>query len=293
VSLLGNDLLKKHGLTINANKFVAYKKAISNFNLSLILAIAFLIFAIIGLICATISVTVFGVFTSITEYIQIALSACLIGFALLMWRERNDVFFLKQEFIATAIVGIVSWLTVAFSKQLDVRFVLTFDVIITMHFFILGIIVLVIPLIRSYFPPPLIFRLGKISSFKDVLDNNDLRRMYTAHLIKELSIENMLFYNNVEELKLLEDDAKKKRLAEDLLNKFINVGSPYEINIDNQLRRRTTEELQRDSFDGFYSVQKYIYKLLSEDSYPRFLKSQELKAWTTSIVDLKKTVDTI
>jgi len=290
-------IVRKTGINNGVEKFAIYKKAISNTTLTVIALVLFCIFAVVGVICIeTQNTKIAEHFYDFAEYAQIFLAVCLIVFGLLMWKEPYDVFFLKQEFIGTAVVGAINWIVVVFINEvqgLGNDYSIIPDVVSTFHYLVLGIIVLVLPVVRTYKPPHPIFRLGRITGFKDILEQPELRKLYTAHLVKELSIENIMFYDSVEELKTENDDSKKRRSADFLMKEYIEVGSEYEINIDNQLRKRVTLDFQNNSYDAFVAAQKYIYRLLSEDSYPRFLKSPELKEWTRKIEGLKSNVDAV
>jgi len=72
---------------------------------------------------------------------------------------------------------------------------------------------------------------------------------------------------------------KKKKIAQDIMSKFIRVGSMFEINLDNKMRENTIEIFEVGNIAGILEAQEYIVDLLRQDAYPRFSRSTELKNW--------------
>eukprot|EP00924_Labyrinthula_sp_SR-Ha-C_P005766 snap_masked-scaffold_14-processed-gene-4.34-mRNA-1 protein AED:1.00 eAED:1.00 QI:0/0/0/0/1/1/3/0/301 len=122
------------------------------------------------------------------------------------------------------------------------------------------------------------------SSLDDVLQNETGRKLFVAHLVEELSLENYLFYSAItswkEEYRKLNFECHEN-FYQQMLNSFILPGSPLEINISYVQRQATIEKITLkkyyvDDFDEAYSE---VEKLLTQDSLPRFKLSARYQNW--------------
>ena len=59
----------------------------------------------------------------------------------------------------------------------------------------------------------------------------------------------------------------------ELYDKFFVNTSPYELNVPGFLKRSITEKLNEDNtnVNCFDEIQKYVVKMMAEDTYPKFL----------------------
>jgi len=126
---------------------------------------------------------------------------------------------------------------------------------------------------------PSILVYDKLTKFEDILEQEDLLQLFTAHLAKELSVENILFYTQVNQMKNQDDDSKRHKLAQEILNKYIVPYSVCEINLEYKLRSKAMDDFSKGNISGIIEAQEYIVDLLKQDSYPRFSRSNELKKW--------------
>ena len=108
---------------------------------------------------------------------------------------------------------------------------------------------------------------------------------FKDHLIKEFSVENLLFWLDVENLKnnLIEN---KNEFINHIISEYINFNSKYAINLAYTTSCKLIALYEEYILTGadWYKIenqliecQHEIYKLLSSDSYVRFLESIEYK----------------
>jgi len=86
-------------------------------------------------------------------------------------------------------------------------------------------------------------------------------------LIREFDIEKLLFLQDLEKFKI------EKIQAIDIVEKYIKVNSPLELNINYKVKNDILQNIENKSV--FDKVEKIIFRDLSEDSYLRFIRSKE------------------
>jgi len=123
-------------------------------------------------------------------------------------------------------------------------------------------------------------RLGSLASqrkFRDVLDSPDLLEEFTAFLVSEFSVENILFYQEVKSF--IQTCATRPQLSRDMgykvYQKFICDGSFYQVNLSSpnfsrlhQIFSQSSDEpLDSTTFDD---ALEQILHLMETDSFRRF-----------------------
>lgn len=109
-----------------------------------------------------------------------------------------------------------------------------------------------------------------------------------------IKVENLLFYQAVEEYKSLPEDTNKEKLRDvmtEIFDNYIDDAGELEVNIDSELRKSITEEFNQLSNDVssvpprqfFNQAQDAIFHLMELDSFPRFLKSNLCKELATEL----------
>ncbi|NXT05997.1 RGS18 protein, partial [Prunella fulvescens] len=110
-------------------------------------------------------------------------------------------------------------------------------------------------------------------SFDKLLSEKAGLDAFTKFLKTEFSEENIEFWIACE-------DYKKSKSAHELLPKaktifetFIQKDAPKEVNLDFHTKEVTSQSMGRPLRSTFDAAQSAVYRLMEQDSYPRFLRS--------------------
>ncbi|XP_010075966.1 PREDICTED: regulator of G-protein signaling 18 isoform X2 [Pterocles gutturalis] len=110
-------------------------------------------------------------------------------------------------------------------------------------------------------------------SFDKLLSEKAGLDAFTKFLKTEFSEENIEFWIACE-------DYKKSKTAHELLPKaktiyetFIRKDAPKEVNLDFQTKEVTSQSIEQPIITTFDAAQNTVYRLMEQDSYPRFLRS--------------------
>ncbi|XP_076195972.1 regulator of G-protein signaling 18 isoform X1 [Aptenodytes patagonicus] len=110
-------------------------------------------------------------------------------------------------------------------------------------------------------------------SFDKLLSEKAGLDAFTKFLKTEFSEENIEFWIACE-------DYKKSKTAHELLPKaktiyetFIQKDAPKEVNLDFQTKEVTSQNIEHPIITTFDAAQNTVYRLMEQDSYPRFLRS--------------------
>lgn len=115
-------------------------------------------------------------------------------------------------------------------------------------------------------------------------NSGKLYARFKQHLLSELSVENLMFYEEVAKFQRLMNARQMLRsrdmewtVAESIYYEYIAPGAPSEINVSFKDRQAVTEaiEISRDKWVDatvFDKVQAEVFRLISRDSLPRFLR---------------------
>ncbi|NXD40565.1 RGS18 protein, partial [Copsychus sechellarum] len=110
-------------------------------------------------------------------------------------------------------------------------------------------------------------------SFDKLLSEKAGLDAFTKFLKSEFSEENIEFWIACE-------DYKKSRSAHELLPKaktiyetFIQKDAPKEVNLDFHTKEATSRSMGQPARGTFEAAQSTVYRLMEQDSYPRFLRS--------------------
>ncbi|NXI47041.1 RGS18 protein, partial [Galbula dea] len=110
-------------------------------------------------------------------------------------------------------------------------------------------------------------------SFDKLLSEKAGLDAFTKFLKTEFSEENIEFWIACE-------DYKKSKTSDELLPKaktiyetFIQKDAPKEVNLDFQTKEVTSQNIEQPIITTFDAAQNTVYKLMEQDSYPRFLRS--------------------
>jgi len=119
------------------------------------------------------------------------------------------------------------------------------------------------------------------SSLDLVLENPIGYKDFCGFLAKEWSTENLLFWKQVNEYKLLADPEERTKKAQEIIETFIRDNAIYEVNLPDTIRTRIRKDIEQVVESGhapvemFDAAQTEIFSLMSNDSFHRFLKMEE------------------
>ncbi|KAL3861373.1 hypothetical protein ACJMK2_007409 [Sinanodonta woodiana] len=101
--------------------------------------------------------------------------------------------------------------------------------------------------------------------------------LFTEFLKKEFSEENIIFWTTVEKYKEITNQEKRNVQAKEIFNKHLSVQASEPVNIDSVARQQADSQLDIPTPQIFDVAQHQIYRLMKQDSYTRFLKSNLYK----------------
>jgi len=269
-------------------------------------------------------------FTILASYAALYLAA-FIYFAIKL-RQVVDAFKIKEELKWTAAIGIVCLIPwVIFNSLSSAREVNTDTFPFSTLFLLIGVgsalfLSTMWPLYRSYahVEGALSEDTSDLTTLQGCLSDKNGLNAFKKFLTKEFSVENILFYEEIEEYR-----ARKRRGAQDPLEllaeaqriyaKYIINDSPFQVNLPDSIIRDLEDKLKelfagvgsqgdgppaspsrasmmeigvlgrRDPPTLFDNAQDNIYKLMNSDSFQRFARSDDYKKLALDLESRKKT----
>ena len=128
----------------------------------------------------------------------------------------------------------------------------------------------------SKFSPEVVNKWSK--SFQSLLHSRFGLQLFCQFLDKEHAAENIYFWQEVQLYKSLKNGTERKQCAKKIWDRYLDPASHSEISVDYQTRtgvQRRLEEAAAGLFDG---AEAHIFQLMAKDSFPRFLRSDFLRA---------------
>ncbi|KAL3861372.1 hypothetical protein ACJMK2_007408 [Sinanodonta woodiana] len=101
--------------------------------------------------------------------------------------------------------------------------------------------------------------------------------VFTEFLKKEFSEENIIFWTEVEKYKQITCQDMRNVQAKEIFDKHLSVDASEPVNIDSVARKQVDSQLDIPTPQIFDVAQHQIYRLMKQDSYTRFLKSELYK----------------
>ncbi|XP_029930494.1 regulator of G-protein signaling 21-like [Myripristis murdjan] len=114
-------------------------------------------------------------------------------------------------------------------------------------------------------------------SLETLLSQKSGQVAFRDFLKSEFCEENLDFWLACEDFKTLNNPDELIWRATNIYEEFVRTESPREINLDFYTREITTQNIQHPSPSCFALAQKKIYSLMENDSFPRFIKSDQYK----------------
>ncbi|TSS97516.1 Regulator of G-protein signaling 21 [Bagarius yarrelli] len=115
-------------------------------------------------------------------------------------------------------------------------------------------------------------------SIEKLLESSAGMHAFTEFLKSEYSEENILFWLACEEYKKISCRTEMTCEANRIYSEFVQTEAPRQINIDCKTRATITKNISEPDLSTFDMAQALIYRLMTRDSYPRFLKSDLYQA---------------
>jgi hypothetical protein len=115
-----------------------------------------------------------------------------------------------------------------------------------------------------------------VNQIEYFLTVNEGKEHFKQFLVREFSVENLMFYTEVQYYKKIEDDSDLKETAKTINETYVELGAPFEINIDNDIRNQVAEHLGSDkpTLSTFDAAEQAVLHVMREESFPRFKKSR-------------------
>ncbi|KAM4721329.1 regulator of G-protein signaling 21-like [Rhinophrynus dorsalis] len=110
-----------------------------------------------------------------------------------------------------------------------------------------------------------------------LLANKDGLAAFRVFLKSEFSDENIDFWLACEDLKTTTTSTQIALKANKIYCEFIKTEAPREVNIDHKTREIITQNISQPTSNCFDYAQKLVLCLMSKDSFPRFLQSENYK----------------
>lgn len=95
--------------------------------------------------------------------------------------------------------------------------------------------------------------------------------------ILEFAVENLLFWESVEEYKKNYNPETCQMEAKKIWDKFLSSESFYLVNLDSELKERIFQSLENPSLQVYDELQKFIFNLMKNDSFVRWKRAMRKK----------------
>eukprot|EP01113_Clastostelium_recurvatum_P046688 TRINITY_DN8219_c0_g1_i1.p1 TRINITY_DN8219_c0_g1~~TRINITY_DN8219_c0_g1_i1.p1 ORF type:complete len:462 (+),score=29.01 TRINITY_DN8219_c0_g1_i1:47-1387(+) len=224
-----------------------------------------------------------------------ALSAIIIIFSMKYLWKSEDVYHIKGELKALLAIWVVDFVVLEVLSGLHLGTHVPLNMVVA-----LGVMA------TAFLTGPwLVFlaykerRLRKTSSdLAKILPNTDFRAEFSDFLSIQLSVENLLFYEEVQVYKILPAGPEQIGLAVHIFSKYIAKEAPCEINISDQTKQMCSMRMAVATSitrDVFANAEREVFHNLQFHSFPLFLSLQAMspgQRWSIT-ARLPDTVDIV
>jgi regulator of G-protein signaling len=111
--------------------------------------------------------------------------------------------------------------------------------------------------------------------FFTLLKHKDLCPLFEEWLRDDFSYENYAFWKDVEEYKQVDGEEGMKERAQEIYDRYFQLGSEWEINADHYQKIELRERIKDPTKEIFDDIQISIFVLMRMDSYPKFMESDK------------------
>lgn len=116
-----------------------------------------------------------------------------------------------------------------------------------------------------------------VHSMETLLRHQESIDAFLKFLVRDYSVENLLFWMDVQQYQRLSSDHDLKIYSSSIGNKYIFPESELEVNIDSSTKSSILDNLSVPSLTLFDGACEQIVSLMRNNSFPRFLSSVECK----------------
>lgn len=116
--------------------------------------------------------------------------------------------------------------------------------------------------------------------FEKYMENPEILKKYQAMLKKEACEESLMFFLKVKEFKANFNTCNNNlQAAKDVYDSFLKQNSPYEININQNLKDDVLKKIQKKEIfsDTFFYCYTHVISTMTSDSFMRFKMSKDAK----------------
>jgi len=123
-----------------------------------------------------------------------------------------------------------------------------------------------------------------INQIEFFLTVNEGKESFKQFLVREFSVENLMFYTEVQYYKKIEEESDLKETAKTIHETYVELGAPFEINIEMEIRNQVAEQLNsgKPTVNIFDEAEKAVLHVMREESFPRFKKSRLYQQFVSS-----------
>jgi hypothetical protein len=126
-------------------------------------------------------------------------------------------------------------------------------------------------------------------TFEYVLENPNTREKFKQFLVREFSVENLMFYTEVVYLSTLDDKEDIQDTADSINDTYVQEGAPFQINIPSELRKECSAALESENVvEPFTKAKEHVESIMKTESFPRFVKSKLYKELVNELSPKKK-----
>ena len=166
-----------------------------------------------------------------------------------------------------------------FNNIIVVLAVLIMEFLLLIGFSCFGLIFSCISIIKRRFQPKVFD-----SEFEAFILTKDGNRIFKKFAKSEWSSENILFYESVEKLKGIPNKKYVEKRVNEIINTFIEIGSPLEVNLSVDARRETIKNVSnfkdfKENYDLMFELSIKETKRNMRDTFSRVRTSSEFKKW--------------
>ncbi|GAM26731.1 hypothetical protein SAMD00019534_099060, partial [Acytostelium subglobosum LB1] len=110
-----------------------------------------------------------------------------------------------------------------------------------------------------------------------IVRNKALALSFRKFLYERYNNENLSFWLEAENYRLIESDDNRIKRSKEIYNKYFNTESKYELNIDHCQRKDLEKNMANPTNELFLPIQNAIRRLMEMDAIPSFTKSDSYK----------------
>ena len=129
------------------------------------------------------------------------------------------------------------------------------------------------------------------SEFEAFINTKSGKEIFKLYARNEYSLENILFFEEVQNYKELDNLKVAKRKSQELLQNYLSIGSPLEVNLSHPGRKLTIEKIE--NFKDYEDEYQFIFddciletKRNMRDTFSRISSSNEFLQWKETTKNL-------